>query len=80
MKYEGIYAPMYEQRKTIVRSDELDGFWLKVLKNGPLTSSLITDKDEPALRHLTDVKLVSDPHNDNFTIEFHFSTNPFFEN
>ena len=33
MKYEGIYAPIYEHRRQIISSSaEMDNFWLKVLK------------------------------------------------
>jgi nucleosome assembly protein 1-like 1 len=55
-------------------------FWLTALKNHIAFSTLITDRDEAALRHLVDVTLeYLDAPTSGFKILFHFSTNEFFE-
>eukprot|EP01115_Flamella_aegyptia_P006436 TRINITY_DN2694_c0_g1_i1.p1 TRINITY_DN2694_c0_g1~~TRINITY_DN2694_c0_g1_i1.p1 ORF type:complete len:382 (+),score=256.73 TRINITY_DN2694_c0_g1_i1:107-1252(+) len=55
-------------------------FWSTTLKHHPDIGSMITERDEDALKHLTEVKVShveGQPHS--FTLEFHFSDNEFFE-
>lgn len=55
-------------------------FWLTALKNHIAFSELITDRDEGALRHLTDISLeYLDGSTAGFKILFHFSPNEYFE-
>ena len=53
-------------------------FWLTVLKNVPPLSDQITEKDEPALKHLIDVEFSILEDLKGYKISFHFSENPFF--
>ncbi|KAJ3121623.1 hypothetical protein HK098_003515 [Nowakowskiella sp. JEL0407] len=55
-------------------------FWLQVLKNHPSVAELITEKDEEALEHLTDIKYEFLSDNPGFKLEFYFSPNKFFTN
>jgi nucleosome assembly protein 1-like 1 len=77
-KYDQLYLPLYTQRSEIItRTPE---FWLKVIKNNPLTSTLVFEQDEQLLKHLVDIRHFSEENSDNFTLEFHFSENTFIEN
>jgi nucleosome assembly protein 1-like 1 len=57
-------------------------FWLLALKNHEMIEEQITERDEPALKHLIDV--TSSPlegEQKGFTLDFHFEQpNPFFSN
>jgi nucleosome assembly protein 1-like 1 len=77
-KYDQKYQPLYDQRVEI--SKKTDGFWLKILKNNPMTSSMIFDQDENLLKYLIDIKHTSEIASDNFTLEFYFLENPVIEN
>jgi hypothetical protein len=76
--YETQYDSIYSQRAEHLKSYK--GFWLKVLLNSSLCSSLVYEKDHKVLEYLMDVKCFTDPESDNFAIEFHFDQNPYFEN
>lgn len=57
------------------------GFWLTALKNVDLLSQMIRDQDEPILRHLADIRVVTfSGEQSGFVLEFHFSPNEFFSN
>uniref|UniRef100_A0A1I8H607 Nucleosome assembly protein 1-like 1 n=1 Tax=Macrostomum lignano TaxID=282301 RepID=A0A1I8H607_9PLAT len=57
------------------------GFWLTALKNVDLLSQMIRDQDEPILRHLTDIKVITfSGEQSGFVLEFHFSPNEYFSN
>ena len=63
----------------------IPNFWPTVLHNHLGISELITERDDPALKHLTDVRIsytTSDDEHKNlgFKLEFVFSPNDFFEN
>ncbi|KAM5578700.1 hypothetical protein ABKV19_008822 [Rosa sericea] len=53
-------------------------FWLYALKGHAMLDAQITDQDEGALKHLTDIKWSRIQKG--FRLEFYFHTNPFFEN
>lgn len=55
-------------------------FWLQIFRNVFLLNEMVQDHDEPALRHLLDVKVIylKDPMG--FVLEFHFSPNEYFSN
>lgn len=54
-------------------------FWLSAMKNQISVAELITDRDEEALRHLTDIRMeyLDKP---GFKLIFAFATNDFFTN
>jgi len=55
-------------------------FWLTALKNHSIIGEQITEKDEEALKHLTDIKLeYLDTKQAGFKLLFSFSPNEFFE-
>ena len=54
-------------------------FWLSAMKNHPSVAELITDRDEAALKHLTDIRMefLDKP---GFRLVFEFAENEFFTN
>jgi nucleosome assembly protein 1-like 1 len=74
-----------EEEKPEVKVDGADDtkgvpeFWLSAMKNQVSLAELITDQDEKALRHLTDIRMeyLDRP---GFKLIFEFSSNEFFSN
>jgi nucleosome assembly protein 1-like 1 len=74
-----------EEEKSEVKVDGADDtkgvpeFWLSAMKNQVSLAELITDQDEKALRHLTDIRMeyLDRP---GFKLIFEFSSNEFFSN
>ena len=74
-----------QEEKPEVKADETDHtkgvpeFWLSAMKNQVSLAELITDQDEKALRHLTDIRMeyLDRP---GFKLIFEFSANEFFSN
>ncbi|KAM5565880.1 hypothetical protein ABKV19_019741 [Rosa sericea] len=66
------------QTKIQIKGKGVPNFWLYALKGCDTVDDEITDQDEGALKHLTDIKWSRIQKG--FRLEFHFSTNPFFEN
>ncbi|ELR22669.1 nucleosome assembly protein family [Acanthamoeba castellanii str. Neff] len=67
-----------EEEKNVVGVPE---FWLTALKHHEMLDSAISEKDEEALKYLTDI--TQDPVEEeagSFTLKFHFRENPFFTN
>ena len=63
-------------------SAPIEHFWLTALRNHLGINELITDRDEAALKHLTDVTISYLPKTENrlgYKLSFHFSENEFFE-
>jgi nucleosome assembly protein 1-like 1 len=54
-------------------------FWLSAMKNQVTLAEIITDRDEAALKHLTDIRMeyLDEP---GFRLIFEFATNEFFSN
>ena len=54
-------------------------FWLSAMKNQVTLAEIITDRDEAALKHLTDIRMeyLDEP---GFRLIFEFTTNEFFSN
>jgi len=73
-----------EEAKKKGEGDDVKGipeFWLTALRNHVGISELITDRDEAALRHLTDITLsYLDSPAPGYKLAFHFSQNEFFTN
>ena len=76
--YDEQYIPLYSRRAELIKG--FQGFWLKAIKNNPLCSSLIYEKDEKILNHLINIRCIKDPASEDFTLEFFFDENPYFEN
>jgi len=56
-------------------------FWLLALKHHEDFGSMVTERDEEALKHLIDIRVTPvEDSPDSFSIEFHFGPNEFFEN
>ncbi|KXS19205.1 nucleosome assembly protein [Gonapodya prolifera JEL478] len=53
-------------------------FWLTALKNMPQINEMITERDEAALKHLTDIRVSFLDDNPGFKLEFEFEENDFF--
>jgi nucleosome assembly protein 1-like 1 len=79
-KYERLYEPLYIRRSETINNHNVPKFWLTVLKNHPMVSSYITERDEKLLEFLVDIKVVEDPITPNFSIEATFAENPYIEN
>lgn len=86
---EGSYVP---QEDELAKSQDGDGkateqvkgipeFWLGVFKMTPVLRTMMSPKDEAALKHLVDVRsvMVDDPKT-GFVLEFEFEPNEFFSN
>jgi len=84
-KEEKKEEPKKEEAATTEKKEQLPvkgvpEFWLIALKHHDEFSSMITEKDEECLKHMTDLRVV-DVENSahSFSIEFHFEDNEFFE-
>lgn len=90
-RYSSRYDVLYNERSSIVNahssgkfgeqkaSQGIPGFWLQVMKNNSLIAEDITEKDEDALKHLTNVgiKYLDRP---GFRLDFEFEENEYFTN
>jgi nucleosome assembly protein 1-like 1 len=77
-KYDSQYSPLYTQRSEIVKTTA--EFWLKAMRNNSVIAAMIFDQDFELLKHLVDIRHISEENSDNFTIEFHFTENPIMHN
>ncbi|KAJ1962873.1 histone chaperone [Dipsacomyces acuminosporus] len=55
-------------------------FWLTALASHPQIGELITERDQEALKHLSDIRLVYLEDKPGFKLEFVFGENPYFAN
>ncbi|KAK0145100.1 Nucleosome assembly protein 1-like 4 [Merluccius polli] len=57
-------------------------FWLTIFKGVDMLSDMLEEHDEPILKHLKDIQVkFSEPGKPmSFTLEFHFESNPYFNN
>lgn len=70
-----------EDGATSLAAKGIPNFWLNIMKYVPLLGSMVKECDEPVLKYLTDVTVVSKPLPDlSFTLQFHFAPNEYFEN
>jgi len=60
----------------------IPNFWLTIFKSSPILQEMVQEHDEPILECLEDIKVLLSKKNEpmSFTLEFHFSSNPFFTN
>lgn len=86
----GSYEPI---RKDLLNPEEFEtspsegqpkgipDFWLTVFKKAPLLQCMIWEADEPALKHLVDIRAVMfDQPKQGFVLHFQFEPNDFFSN
>ncbi|KAG7256859.1 hypothetical protein CRUP_020834 [Coryphaenoides rupestris] len=95
-KYATFYQPLYDKelkKKAAVEEKKEDAtpeedpkgipeFWLTIFKGVDMLSDMLEEHDEPILKHLKDIQVkFSEPGQPmSFTLEFHFESNPFFNN
>jgi nucleosome assembly protein 1-like 1 len=77
-RYDQQYDPLYLQRSELLKN--FSGFWLNAMRNNPMIASMIFDQDYELLKHLVNVKLVTEQNSSNFSLEFHFTENSFITN
>lgn len=59
----------------------ISNFWLDTLQSFRITAEIIQEQDEPALAYLQDIRChLFDKKPYGYTLEFHFSENPYFTN
>uniref|UniRef100_A0A7S1MIW5 Nucleosome assembly protein n=1 Tax=Neobodo designis TaxID=312471 RepID=A0A7S1MIW5_NEODS len=83
-----VVAPADEDESAVLEAaaSKPDGgipnFWLTVLKNNEVTEGMIMERDEPALRALTNVttEFIDNDPQKGFKLSFHFAENAFFTN
>lgn len=72
-------APVYESRRQAIAA--VPGFWKQAICGHPLLSSLVTQRDEEILDHLTDVDVEENADvKSGYRLRLTFSPNPFFRN
>lgn len=78
-KFYDQFESEYNERSAVIGG--IPEFWLSAMKNQPSIAEIITPRDEPALRHLTDIRMkYLNPASSGFCLSFHFSENKFFTN
>lgn len=85
IKEENDKAVVVKKEKTEGDDKDIVGvpeFWLTALKHHEMIDSIITEKDQDALKHLTDItqEPLEDDSSGSFTLNFHFKENPYFTN
>ncbi|KAJ3596381.1 hypothetical protein NHX12_002789 [Muraenolepis orangiensis] len=78
-------AAVEEKKEDATPEEEPKGipdFWLAIFKGVDMLSDMLEEHDEPILKHLKDIQVkFSEPGQPmSFTLEFHFESNPFFNN
>ncbi|KAF9584525.1 hypothetical protein BGW38_006134 [Lunasporangiospora selenospora] len=68
-----------EDDKETQKIEGIPEFWLTALKNHPQISDLITERDDAALKHLVDIRILY-LEKPGFKLEFEFSPNEYFSN
>jgi len=81
-KEDDDYERLPPLKSSTVPPTQILEFWLRVLQTHPGFSQKINEGDEPALKFLTDIRVVNPIQNLNpgFTVEFYFNANPYFSN
>jgi nucleosome assembly protein 1-like 1 len=87
LKYEKMRTPYIQERTKIVNKKSEDGkfvglpcFWENVIKNSELAGDLVQPHDYDSLKYLEDVTFVLNEDPKGYTLEFHFTENPYFTN
>lgn len=72
-----------EKKKYLIKDDDIDtetgipNFWMTAIKNSKYFP--VNDKDEKILRHLKDLKLILSGNKLDYSLEFIFDKNEYFE-
>ncbi|XP_039269926.1 protein SET-like [Styela clava] len=78
-KYNKLKWPHYLKRSELITS--IPNFWVTTFVNHPQISALLNEEDEDALHYLTKVEVQEcNEIKTGYTISFHFSDNPYFDN
>jgi len=78
-KFNKLRQPHYKNRSEIIA--KIPAFWVTVFVNHPQLSTLLDEEDEEALHFLKRVEVQEfDDIKSGYRINFHFETNPYFEN
>lgn len=78
-KYNKLRQPHFETRSTLI--SKIPSFWVTALVNHPQVSMLLDEEDEEALQYLNKVEVHEfEDIKSGYKINFHFRTNPYFEN
>lgn len=78
-KYSLLRKPYYEKRSEYI--ENIPNFWITAIMNHPDLGSIVNDKEEECLNHLTKFEIIEATDLiSGFKINFYFSDNPFFEN
>ncbi|KAH6830756.1 nucleosome assembly protein 1 [Perilla frutescens var. hirtella] len=81
VEVEGVADASMEQGED--KSNEVKGvpdFWLTAMKTNDILAEEISERDEEALKYLSDIKWCRLDNPKGFKLEFFFDTNPFFKN
>ncbi|KAG8380104.1 hypothetical protein BUALT_Bualt07G0158900 [Buddleja alternifolia] len=81
VEVEGVTEASMEQGEAQTNEGKgVPDFWLTAMKTNDILAEEISERDEEALKYLTDIKWcrIDDPKG--FKLDFFFATNPFFKN
>merc|ERR1711931_430751 len=71
--------PYFSKRSDLIA--KIPNFWVTAFINHPQVSALLNEEDEEALQYLTKVEVQEfEDIKSGYKINFHFDTNPYFEN
>jgi len=78
-KYNKLRQPYFSKRSDLIA--KIPNFWVTAFINHPQVSALLNEEDEEALQYLTKVEVQEfEDIKSGYKINFHFDTNPYFEN
>jgi template-activating factor I len=77
-KYNEIRQPVYNKRTDVIKS--IPDFWITAFLSHPALSELLNDEDQKIFKHLINLEVEeSKDVKSGYSITFHFSPNPYFE-
>ncbi|KAI9022557.1 hypothetical protein DFJ74DRAFT_670007 [Hyaloraphidium curvatum] len=71
-------APKEDEGSSQDKTKGIPQFWLTAMRTHPVLMDLITERDEDALKHLTDIRARDLEDNPGFKLEFFFQPNEYF--
>merc|ERR1712137_679328 len=78
-KFNKLRLPHFSKRSELI--SRIPNFWVTVFVNHPQVSALLDEEDEEALQFLTKLEVQEfDDIKSGYKINFHFNSNPYFEN
>jgi len=66
--------------KETLTNNPISEYWYKVITNCQQLSQDVFEPDHDVLKHLKEIKHFTEEGTENFSLEFHFAPNEFFEN